>query len=53
MQNTKQRRQEKRTAAEARNAAYALLTLEQKLARQVDGGKVFKKLIEQAAKKNK
>ena len=48
--NTKQRRQVKRLEAETRNAAYALLTLEQKLARQVPGGKVFIKLIEQLAK---
>jgi hypothetical protein len=46
---TKQVRQQLNQEAEARNAAYALLTLEQKLARQVPGGKAAKKLLKAAA----
>ena len=41
---------EKRVKAEARQAAYALLTLEQKLARNVLGGKAYTKLMLAAAK---
>ncbi len=41
---TKQVREQKRKEAEVRNAAYASLTLEQKLARQKPDGKVARKL---------
>lgn len=46
---TKQVREQKRKEAEVRNAAYASLTLEQKLARNTPDGKVAKKLLKAAA----
>jgi hypothetical protein len=45
---TKQRREEKRKAAEARQAAYDKLTLEQKLAKA--GAKERAKLLKKAGK---
>ncbi len=42
------RRAEKRTDAESRNASYQRLTLNQKLARQKHGGKVYRKLMDQS-----
>ena len=44
----------KREEAEARNKAYQALSFEEKLARQIPGGKVYKKLMAQkdAAKKD-
>ncbi len=53
---TRQVREQLRKEAEARNAKYAALTLEQKLARQKPGGKVATKLLKaaaEAAAKNK
>lgn len=46
---TKQVREERRKQAELRNAEYAKLTLEQKLARNTPNGKVAKKLLAAAA----
>ena len=42
------RREEKRKEAELRNAKYATLSFEEKLARQIPDGKVARKLKRQA-----
>jgi len=47
------RKERKRAEAIVRNEAYQALTLEQKLARQPEGGKVWTKLKAKAAKATK
>ena len=53
MGKTKQIMEQRRKDAELRNEQYAKLTLEQKLARNSQNGKVAKKLLAAAAKAEK
>lgn len=49
LKNTKQRREVKRNEAEARQAAYDRLTIDEKLERTKDGTRQFKRLMAKKA----